>query len=153
MKKLPLNKLFIAMAGAGICSLQAMPQSADTEIYKTAANDRNVILRAQSPQIEDGNKANFIIDLTHMNFFQLMGVANSDTTIVVFNGDPKTPDKACPHFDLSARKYTVQQLHATDPRYKVSAYVSPADINLIEKAGCIRFPTISRSVIRPFKPD
>jgi hypothetical protein len=120
--------------------------------HTTNTGSKPVKIQAQTPKIDPDGTATFVIDLSRKSIFELIALARSDRTLVVFRGDPKDPENLCPYFDLATRPFDVRHIAPVQPVYRVTAKASPDEIATISRTGCLIIPTISVDQIRPYQP-
>lgn len=133
---------------------KAMSETAPQEQKMLPADAANTyVVRSEMPKIANDGMASIIIDLRPLSLLQLWTLAQSEETAIVFRGDPKEPERLCPHFDLSHRSYEVRQMDPVHPIYRVKAKISRGELDTVAKAGCLITKTIKRSEIKPYQPD
>lgn len=158
MKQVLARRFMIAAVGAPFLVMtapgKAMSETTPQEHKMLPADaPKTFIVHGEKPKIAADGTASFMIDLTSLGPFQFLSLAQSEKTAVVFRGDPKEPERLCPHFDLASSAYEVRQMDPVQPVYRVRAKISKSEMDTVEKAGCLITRTIKRSEIKPYQPD
>ncbi|MBI2234868.1 MAG: hypothetical protein HYU57_07810 [Micavibrio aeruginosavorus] len=158
MKHALTRRFMIAAVGTPLLVMaapgKALSESATQEQKILPADATNTyVVRSEMPKVANDGMASIIIDLRALSLLQLWTLAQSEKTAIIFRGDPKEPERLCPHFDLSHRSYEVRQMDPVQPIYRVKAKISKGDLDTVAKAGCLITRTIKLSEIKPYQPD